>query len=45
MILACSIATQILEHAKDCDRIILLYNEFKNVLSQFLKKAEIMNKD
>lgn len=35
----CSIATHVLEHSKDCDRIVLLYNEFKNVISQFLRKA------
>lgn len=42
---ASSIAYQVLDHAKECDRIVLVYNEFKNVLSQFLRKAEVLTKD
>lgn len=42
---ASSIAYQVLEHAKDCDRIIILYNEFKNVISQFLRKSEVLTKE
>lgn len=37
-----SVAHQAIEHAKDCDRVILVYNEFKNVISQILRKKEIM---
>ena len=37
--LASSIATQVLEHSKDCDRILILYNEFKNVISTILRKV------
>lgn len=36
---AASIAYQAIEHAKDCDRVILLYNEFKNVISQIQRKV------
>lgn len=42
---ASSVAYQVLEHAKDCDRIIILYNEFKNVISQILRKAEVMTRE
>lgn len=41
---AASIAYQVIEHAKDCDRITIIYNEFKNVISQFQRKLEIMNR-
>lgn len=34
-----------MENSKDCDRIIIIYNEFKNVISQFLRKAEVLNKE
>lgn len=34
-----------IEHAKDCDRIILIYNEFKNVISQIQRKVEVMNRN
>ena len=34
-----------MDHAKDCDRIIILYNEFKNVISQILRKTEVLNRD
>lgn len=43
--LAASIASHVLDNAKDCDRVMLVYNEFKNVISQVLKKAEILNRD
>jgi F0F1-type ATP synthase gamma subunit len=39
---AASIAHQVIEHAKDCDRVLLVYNEFKNVISQIQRKKEIM---
>lgn len=42
---ASSIAYQVLEHSKDCDRIILVYNEFKNVISQILRRSEVMTKE
>jgi F-type H+-transporting ATPase subunit gamma len=28
----------------DCDRIVIIYNEFKNVISQILRKLEILSK-
>jgi len=34
----------VLTQAKDCEKIVVLYNEFKNVISQVLKKMELMNK-
>jgi F-type H+-transporting ATPase subunit gamma len=40
--IASSIAHQILNSVPDCDRIILLYNEFKNVISQVQRKMELM---
>jgi F-type H+-transporting ATPase subunit gamma len=36
---AASIATQVVEHAKECDRTLLMYNEFKNVISSIQKKV------
>ncbi len=42
--LAASIAYQVIQHAKDCDRVTLMYNEFKNVISQIQRKVEILNK-
>lgn len=41
---AAAIASQVLNSAKDCDKIIVIYNEFKNVISQILKKMELMNR-
>jgi F-type H+-transporting ATPase subunit gamma len=35
----------VIQHAKDCDRVTLVYNEFKNVISQIQKKVEILNKN
>jgi F-type H+-transporting ATPase subunit gamma len=43
IIVASSIAHHVLQNIKDCDRILILYNEFKNVISQILKKAEVLN--
>lgn len=39
-----AIATQILANAQNCERIIVLYNEFKNVITQIQKKADIMTR-
>ena len=36
---ASSIAYNVLNSAPDCDRIVLLYNEFKNVISQVQRKV------
>jgi F-type H+-transporting ATPase subunit gamma len=41
---AAAIATQILAASKDCEKILILYNEFKNVISQIQKKMEVMNR-
>lgn len=41
---AASIATQVLQRAKDCDRVTLIYNEFKNVINQIQRKMQLMNK-
>jgi F-type H+-transporting ATPase subunit gamma len=41
---AASIAYQVIEHAKDCDRVTIIFNEFKNVISQFQRKVEVLNK-
>lgn len=41
---AAAIASQILSSARDCDKIVVVYNEFKNVISQILKKMELMNR-
>jgi F-type H+-transporting ATPase subunit gamma len=35
---AASIAFQVVARSKDCQKIVILYNEFKNVISQILKK-------
>lgn len=39
---AASIANIIISKAVDCDRVLLLYNEFKNVITQIQRKVEIM---
>lgn len=41
---ASAIAAQILSQSKDCEKILVLYNEFKNVISQILRKMELMSK-
>jgi F-type H+-transporting ATPase subunit gamma len=41
---AAAIASHILQHARDCEKILIVYNEFKNVVSQILRRAEVMNK-
>lgn len=41
---AAAIASQVLANAKDCEKIVVVYNEFKNVISQVLKKMELMNR-
>lgn len=33
-----------IEHAKDCDRTLLMYNEFKNVISSIQRKVEVMGR-
>ena len=33
-----------MEHARDCDRALLVYNEFKNVISQFQRKVEVLTR-
>ena len=33
-----------IENAKDCDRTLLIFNEFKNVISQIQRKVEVMNR-
>lgn len=33
-----------IEHAKDCDKVTILYNEFKNVISQIQRKVEVMSR-
>lgn len=35
---AAAIASQVLRDAKDCEKILVVYNEFKNVISQILRK-------
>jgi F-type H+-transporting ATPase subunit gamma len=35
---AASVAFQVIARSKDCQKIVILYNEFKNVISQILKK-------
>lgn len=35
---AAAIASQVLRDAKECEKIVLIYNEFKNVISQILRK-------
>jgi F-type H+-transporting ATPase subunit gamma len=41
---AAAIASQVLANARDCEKILFVYNEFKNVISQVLKKMEVMNR-
>ena len=41
---AAAIANQIVCNAKDCERMIVLYNEFKNVVTQFQRKSEMMTR-
>lgn len=41
---AASIGYQVIEHAKDCDRVLMIYNQFKNVISQIQKKVEVMGR-
>ena len=41
---AAAIGNQVLANAKDCEKIIVIYNEFKNVISQIQKKAELMTR-
>ena len=41
---AAAIATNILQSARDCEKIVFVFNEFKNVISQILRKSEIMNR-
>ena len=40
---AASIGHQVLKQAEDCEKIVLVYNEFKNVISQIQRKVELMN--
>jgi F-type H+-transporting ATPase subunit gamma len=35
----------VIAHSKDCDRVLVLYNEFKNVISQFQRKVELMKRE
>jgi F-type H+-transporting ATPase subunit gamma len=35
----------VIENAKDCDRTLLIYNEYKNVISQIQRKVEVMNRN
>lgn len=44
MNLAASIAHQAIEHAKECDKVLLMYNEYKNVISQVMRKTELMTR-
>lgn len=41
---AAAIATQVLANSRECEKIMIVYNEFKNVISQILKKMEVMNR-
>ena len=41
---AASIANYFVRDSTDCDRIVLLFNEFKNVIVQVLRKQEILSK-
>lgn len=34
-----------IENAKDCDRTLLIFNEYKNVISQIQRKVEVMNRN
>lgn len=40
-----AIATQVIENAQECDRIVLIFNEFKNVISQVLRRKELLSKN
>ena len=42
---AAAIANQVLANANDCERITLIYNEFKNVISQVQRKADLMTRN
>jgi len=42
---AASIAHQVFVNSKDCDRVLLIYNEFKNVISQIQRKREVMTRN
>jgi len=41
---ASSIAAQVLDRAKDMDKIVIVYNEFVNVITQHQRKNELMNR-
>lgn len=41
---AAAIGAQVLASAKECERITILYNEFKNVITQFQRKVDIMTR-
>lgn len=41
---ACSVAHNILAAGADCDNVIIVFNEFKNAISQQVKKTEIMSR-
>ena len=41
---AAAIGHQILTNAKDCERMIVIYNEFKNVVTQFQRKVDMMTR-
>jgi ATP synthase F1 gamma subunit len=44
LISASSIAAQVLDRAKDMDKIVIVYNEFVNVITQHQRKNELMNR-
>jgi F-type H+-transporting ATPase subunit gamma len=39
-----SISHQISDMASDCDNIIVVYNEFKNVITQFIRKVDLLTR-
>lgn len=41
---AAAIANHFVRDSTDCDRIVLIYNEFKNVITSILRKLEILSK-
>lgn len=41
---AAALAHQLVTAAEDCDNIILVYNEFKSVISSIIRKVELLNK-
>lgn len=41
---ASSLAHQISEMATDCDNIVIVYNEFKNVITQIIRRVELMTR-